>query len=308
MFLGEIAPSLPQEGLGLLVVHALNPYGFKYRRRSTQANVNLNRNFATDLSLFANENPNYDRLASLLEPRSPVISPALTYMKVLASIATAMTLKGFNADRLNRGIALGQFRHPRGLEFGGRQREPQTEHYLKTLERILPSYRQLILLDLHTGLGERYELHMIPGDTPEATNPSLLDRLFGPLFASPTMARPFIYTPSDAKGFYETLGDMNRVLASLARPDQICLSLTFEFGTLGNGGLSKVDTLFRVYLENQAYQSGCVSEAVRRKVDHLFSELFFPSEEKWRLNAIHRSRAVLSDLAERLRTRDALAV
>ena len=41
-------------GTGVLFVHAMNPYGFKYSRRVTENNVDLNRNSDIDSSLFAN--------------------------------------------------------------------------------------------------------------------------------------------------------------------------------------------------------------------------------------------------------------
>src|SRR5215470_15847494 len=50
----------------LLVVHALNPYGFAWIRRVTEENVDLNRNFVDHASAPAN--PGYDALADAICP------------------------------------------------------------------------------------------------------------------------------------------------------------------------------------------------------------------------------------------------
>src|SRR5450432_778045 len=63
---GEHA-SLPA-GLGVLLIHAINPYGFAWLRRVTEENVDLNRNWI-DFSQPAPENAGYDVLADIAVPR-----------------------------------------------------------------------------------------------------------------------------------------------------------------------------------------------------------------------------------------------
>ena len=52
-----------------LYVHALNPYGFSWWRRTTHENVDLNRNFR-DFSAELPRNPAYDEIAALSCPRA----------------------------------------------------------------------------------------------------------------------------------------------------------------------------------------------------------------------------------------------
>ena len=54
-------------GVAVLYIHALNPYGFSWLRRTTHENVDLNRNFQ-DFSKPLPHNEAYDRLAHLLVP------------------------------------------------------------------------------------------------------------------------------------------------------------------------------------------------------------------------------------------------
>ncbi|MCP4200482.1 MAG: DUF2817 domain-containing protein, partial [bacterium] len=60
----------------VVIVHALNPYGFAHLRRADEDNVDLNRNFV-DHSKPYSENSNYDALANAIAPSSPLTKSAL---------------------------------------------------------------------------------------------------------------------------------------------------------------------------------------------------------------------------------------
>ena len=57
-----ISKNLP-EGVGLLIYHALNPYGFSYLRRFNEDNVDLNRNFVNHAKSY----PQTKGMTSLLD-------------------------------------------------------------------------------------------------------------------------------------------------------------------------------------------------------------------------------------------------
>jgi hypothetical protein len=54
-------------GLKLVMIHALNPYGFAWNRRVTEDNADLNRNFV-DHSAPYPENDGYDELKEAIAP------------------------------------------------------------------------------------------------------------------------------------------------------------------------------------------------------------------------------------------------
>src|SRR6185295_7113456 len=58
----------PARDVALLLVHAINPYGFAWIRRVTEEGVDLNRNFADFNNLPAN--PGYDALADAILPKA----------------------------------------------------------------------------------------------------------------------------------------------------------------------------------------------------------------------------------------------
>jgi hypothetical protein len=132
-------------GVAVLYLHALNPFGFSWLRRTTHENVDLNRNFQ-DFSRPLPHNEAYDRLAHLLVPASWPPTP-----EVKAGLAEYVARHGRKG--LQAVVSGGQYEHPQGLFYGGRN--PTWSHL--TLRHVLRDHgrkcRRLGWIDLHTGLG-----------------------------------------------------------------------------------------------------------------------------------------------------------
>ncbi|MCB1997542.1 MAG: M14 family metallopeptidase, partial [Rhodoferax sp.] len=131
-------------GVAVLYVHALNPWGFAWWRRTTHENVDLNRNFH-DFHGPLPENPAYDELATAIVPTQ---WPAPEADARLAAYAAE------HGDRaLQTAVTAGQYQHPQGLFFGGRA--PTWSQ--QTLRHVLQDHgrrcARLAWIDLHTGLG-----------------------------------------------------------------------------------------------------------------------------------------------------------
>jgi hypothetical protein len=132
-------------GVAVLYIHALNPYGFSWWRRTTQENVDLNRNFH-DFSQPLPANPRYDDIAHLLVPHAWPPAP-----EVRAGIAEFIAKHGERG--FQEAVSGGQYEHPEGLFFGGRN--PTWSHV--TLRHVLQQHARQCArvgwIDLHTGLG-----------------------------------------------------------------------------------------------------------------------------------------------------------
>jgi hypothetical protein len=72
LFMDEFAPRLNSESTGLLLVHAINPWGMKHRYRVNQNSVDLNRNFVFDGNYSPKINSDYDLIDKFLNPKRPV--------------------------------------------------------------------------------------------------------------------------------------------------------------------------------------------------------------------------------------------
>ncbi len=132
-------------GVALLLVHAVNPYGFSHMRRVNEDNVDLNRNFM-DFSAPLPQNAPYAEVAPLLLPEQwpPSGADQASLMKTVAE-------KGL--PWYQAAVSAGQYQFPDGLFFGGSK--ASWSNY--TLRRILARYgagrEALRWLDIHTGLG-----------------------------------------------------------------------------------------------------------------------------------------------------------
>lgn len=133
------------QGVAVLYVHALNPYGFSHVRRTTHENVDLNRNFQ-DFSQPLPVNEAYRELQPLLLPDEWPPTEA-------NAAATGRYISEKGMDAYQAAITRGQHEFPEGLFFGGT--EPTWSN--RTLRKVLQSYgknaRRVAWIDIHTGLG-----------------------------------------------------------------------------------------------------------------------------------------------------------
>ncbi len=58
-FMTEVLDGEVLQNMGVLLIHAINPYGFKYQRRVSENNVDMNRNFNINKDLFTKKNEGY---------------------------------------------------------------------------------------------------------------------------------------------------------------------------------------------------------------------------------------------------------
>ena len=132
-------------GVAVLYIHALNPYGFSWWRRTTQENVDLNRNFH-DFTAPLPRNPGYDELAALLVPAA--WPPSADNEAALQRLAQERGIPALQAA-----ITGGQYAHPEGLFYGGRNPSWSQVSLRHVLRDHATRCARLGWIDLHTGLG-----------------------------------------------------------------------------------------------------------------------------------------------------------
>jgi hypothetical protein len=134
-----------EQGVAVLYIHGLNPYGFSWWRRTTQENVDLNRNFQ-DFSGPLPSNKAYDEIAHLIVPNQWPPSA-----DVRTAIERYIAERGMKAWQ--SAVSGGQHDHPQGLFYGGVN--PTWSHL--ALRQVLREHgrrcERLAWIDFHTGLG-----------------------------------------------------------------------------------------------------------------------------------------------------------
>lgn len=283
IFMDEFAPRLNPETTGLLLVHAINPWGMKNRRRYNENNVDLNRNFVRDENFDPRINPDYEPLTPLLNPPRPLAN--LFWSDVVFISRLIWRIIRLGIPRIRVGMLSGQYRHPRGVQFGGQATQDSTQVMRGLLQQALEEYEQIVHLDMHTGYGLRYQMCMVNSTREPASGPELMRWFNYPLIASADPAQFYTVTGDITEYFYE--------LRAERYPSKKLFSTCFEFGTFGYSLPAQIRSMRATILENRLFQYGAKSEALRNAVRREYEELFLPAEEKWREKAMSDCRQAM---------------
>ena len=135
----------PQQGVAVLYLHGLNPWGFSHRRRVTEDNIDLNRNFQ-DFTQPLPGNPAYAELHPLLLP--DVWPPTADNQ---AALGRFMQQRGMAA--VQAAVTGGQYQLADGLFYGGQAPCWSHRAFRQALRDHTGQARQIAWIDLHTGLG-----------------------------------------------------------------------------------------------------------------------------------------------------------
>ena len=144
-----------KDGIGLLFIHALNPFGFAELRRVNESNVDLNRNFVAHRDGHE-ANPGYEALADAINP--PDLEPATDARSRQLMGAYAAE---HGAERMQEALTRGQYDRPRGVQFGGSKQEESARLLGDIATREVRSAARVAWLDFHTGLGPYGEVEII---------------------------------------------------------------------------------------------------------------------------------------------------
>jgi len=154
----DLARRAPK-GAKIVLLHALNPYGFSFDRRVNEDNADVNRNFVDHAHPPRNEA--YDALAEAIAPKDI----SRDSMRAANAMLRAYSDK-HGAFKLQEAISAGQYHHDQGVYYGG-PRESWSASMLKDVfAEELAGVSRLMVIDFHTGLGESGAAEMITEDVP----------------------------------------------------------------------------------------------------------------------------------------------
>jgi hypothetical protein len=140
------AERLPPNTAAMLI-HAINPYGFAWRRRVTHENVDLNRNWI-DFSASLPENNAYDEIATTL---CPLEWSAKSRADTLAKLQAYMQQHG--SKKFVQDVSGGQYKHDKGIFFGGTSPTASRQTLATVLKERLSRAEHVAIIDYHSGLG-----------------------------------------------------------------------------------------------------------------------------------------------------------
>ncbi len=285
LFMHEFLTAEALEGTladtGVLLLHAVNPYGFVTYRRVTEHNVDLNRNASTGDELYRTVNAGYALVDAFVNPQGPAdtasIANRLFHLRGVAMIAR------HGMPVLRQAVLQGQYHAPRGIYFGGQAPEPQLQALAPLLRPILDAYPLSMVIDLHTGYGARGTLHVLVDPPRDARVRAGLEAVFA--------GGSIDWT--SGSDFYTVTGDFAGWLGQL-RSGGVHLPAVFEYGTMDSQTtLGALKSLHVTVLENQGVQHGYATPADRERIRRDYREMFYPSSPAWRTKAIDDSRELM---------------
>lgn len=259
-FLANNCLDLKEENMGVLIIHGINPYGFKNLRRVTENNVDLNRNFDISEDLFKTENSGYTQLYDFLNPR-------IKYSRLSFYASAIKFILKYGMGSLRKAILSGQYQYPDGIFFGGKGFEPQVSLIRNEVMRIGERYEKVFLADLHTGYGQRGKLHLF-GDRSPFIDQQYMNKIFKGLSVD----------YGQEKDFYAVTGGFTVFMAKLFHQKAKFAGIVFEFGTIdSHKTLGSLDSLYRMVNEDK----------------ELFLEMFYPQSPEWRKGVLQQFESSL---------------
>lgn len=260
--------------VGLLLVHAINPYGFAARRRVNESNVDLNRNFLSHPDEHL-PNPGYDELYEAINPTR------LDEESEREHLATLLAYGRTHGGRaLQEVLTRGQYAHPEGVQFGGQGEEFSNRALRRIASAAAGAARQVIWLDIHTGLGAFGEVELITEYAPDHPVYARGRRWFGERVRS---------TQAGESVSVALRGVMERGLEDSLPPDCEISAFAAEFGTYEPN---------RVFLamraDNWLECHGDPESPQGRAIKAELLEAFRPDEPIWQARVLETAAELLA--------------
>ena len=253
----------------VLLVHALNPFGFERLRRFDENNVDLNRNFLLPGEKYEGANDHYRRLDSFLNPRLWPIREIPFKLKAAWQVAR------HGLRPLQQAIAEGQYDFPHGLFFGGHEFSKIGDSLEQNLLPRLHSANEILHLDIHSGLGKHGTYQLLLDQEIDHHQQVTMSELFGESIRT-----------AQNKDAYTACGSFNRwIRHHLPQATSLC----FEFGTS-----PPIDVLAALRAENAAYHWGDRQSKVFRNAKEKLREAFCPKSVRWRKMVLQHANKLLS--------------
>lgn len=256
----------------VVLIHAVNPYGFSWRRRVNEDNIDLNRNFLRSDQTYAGAPPGYAELDAFLNPKTAPSSGEPYRLKALWHIAR------LGLPALKRAVAVGQYDFPEGLFFGGRGPSQSTRIIRMHCSGWVGSATDIVHVDLHTGLGDSGRYKLLVRESPESPEMDWYRSHFGSEVES---------TASSDGTAYPAAGMIGSWLAEHWR-DRRYHYLAAEFGTF-----PVVRVLGAMRAENRAHFHASPGQRPYERAKTEMLECFCPRDPSWRSTVLDEGLEIL---------------
>lgn len=267
--------STMRDSVKIVLVHAINPWAFSHKTRTTENNVDLNRNFIRDNVGYARPNPGYDALAPFF-----VFDPtdARRSFEAYRGYRTYLERNGWH---LENEMLEGQGAHPEGLFYAGSQPEWSNLLFRRIVKEHLAAAETIGFLDWHTGVGSFGEIVYLMFDAPDSAEHAAASRWWN--------------RESEAKSaFHSGATPSYRGLLCQSirqeRPDARIAGAVVEFGTADDYAIFRGDCLDRwVRFEGRGHPEAALFREA-------YKDIMNPPDPSWRRMVLSAGPAIMDQL------------
>ncbi|MFO1414347.1 MAG: M14 family metallopeptidase [Burkholderiales bacterium] len=266
-----------RDGVRVVFLHALNPFGFSHLRRTNEDNVDLNRNFR-DWSVPALPNRAYADVHGFMVPATWPPSPA-------DDAALGAYLAAHGERTLQQAVSSGQSEFPDGLFYAGVRAAWSNGVLRRVLREEAAGARALAWIDYHTALGPRGHGEMIYNGGPHPEDIARTKAIWGPAVTS-------FYDGSSTSA---ALTGINGHAARDECPGVAYAGIALEFGTLPVLAVLqalRADQWLANHPDAPAEQRAAIKRAVR--------DAFYQDADDWKAmlhaQSLARAREALAGL------------
>lgn len=264
----------------LLMIHAINPYGFAWLRRVTEDNVDLNRNHVDHGGTYP-DNPGY---VALREWICPAAWDDETRAAAMARLHAYADEHGWMA--LQQAMSGGQYGDDKGVFYGGRRPTWSARTLYDILDRHAAGAAHVGFIDYHTGLGP-YGYGELIADNPPG-HPGL-DRLKAWLGSEVTS------TDDGSSSSAPLTGTNGSGIQAHLPKDASFTMVTLEYGTTDIEAVLdsvRADCWLHAHGDLGSPQGAAIKAEIRR--------CFYPDADDWKQMVWDRAASVQATMLEGL--------
>jgi hypothetical protein len=260
----------------VLIVHAVNAYGWAYNTRTNEDNVDLNRNFLNHKIKYP-KNENYKELMQLLS------------INELSSESLNLSIDKFHQYASKRGayeaiqaITAGQYEDVKGIGYGGNKVSWSNKTLVKIVQSKLKYADNVVSIDWHTGIGEFGEPFFLSVDEVDSPKYKMASQWWQANIHSDN-----VFDEGVSPNYYGLLMcGINKEIQKIKKAN--ILSVVIEMGTYG------LDSMLQaLIIDNWLRQNHKGAKTNNGKLQQLrLIERFYPSMPEWRNSVLKHSKKI----------------
>ena len=258
----------------VLLIHAINPFGFAHLRRVNEDNVDINRNFI-DHDVPHPANAPYDSVHALVVP-ADWDGPA----RAAADRGIDDYIAAHGEFAFQAAVTGGQYGHADGLFYGGQVPVWSNQVLRRIIDRQVNGRAHVGFVDFHTGLGPRGYGEPIFVGQPNSADHRRARDWYGEDVTSPEAG--------DSKSAV-VQGTLANAFTSTLPTGAAFTGIALEYGTV-----PVLDVLNALRADNWLHLHGDVDTPLGREIKAQIRAAFYGDDDTWKADVFTRAREIVA--------------